>query len=72
MTKKMESKLMGRVNALVIRKVFLKYQVMRVRQKISFHAFLKNYTILEIWLIAIKSSLGILRHTNQIDVSAEQ
>ena len=43
-----------------MRKVFAKYQMMRVRMKISFHAFIKNETILEHWLKTIERSIKFL------------
>ena len=44
----------------VMRKVFTKYQMMRVRMKISFHAFIKNDIILEHWLKTIEKSIKFL------------
>jgi len=40
-----------------MRKIFTKYQIMRVRMKISFDAFLKNETVLELWLKTISKSV---------------
>ena len=40
-----------------MRKIFTKYQIMRVRMKISFDAFLKNETVLELWLKTIFKSV---------------
>ena len=51
---------------MVTKKVMTKYSIMRVRQKISFMAFLENKTILEIWLVAIKKSMSLLRRSKQI------
>lgn len=47
-------------------KVFTKYQLMRVRMKISFHAFIKNETILEIWLKTMERSIRFLMGSGQI------
>ena len=49
-----------------MRKVFTKYQMMRVRMKISFHAFIKNETILEHWLKTIERSIKFLIGSGQL------
>lgn len=41
----------------LLRRVAIKFNIMRVRLKISFMAFLKNQTVLEFWLNAIMKSL---------------
>ena len=43
-----------------------KYTVMKVRYKISFMAFLKNYTILEIWVRSILNCYKYAKATNQM------
>ena len=48
-----------------MRKVFFKYQMMRVRMKISFHAFIKNDTVLELWLRTIVRSIKYLIGSGQ-------
>ena len=49
-----------------MRKVFAKYQRMRVRMKISFHAFIKNETVLELWLKKIESTIRYLINSGQL------
>ena len=58
-----EIKLRDKVEHLIMQKVFTKYQIMRVRQKISFMAFIENKSILEIWLLTIKKSLSVLKRS---------
>ena len=47
-------------------KTFSKYQMMRVRMKISFHAFIKNETISELWLKTIGRSIKFLIGSGQL------
>lgn len=49
-----------------MRQVSTKYTVMKVRQKISFMAFQKNQTILEIWLKSILNCYKYVKMTKQI------
>ena len=42
--------IMENVVHLVMRKTYIKYLVLKIRQKISFHAFLKHQTIKELLL----------------------
>lgn len=56
------------VDAVIHQTVYRKYRVMKVRMKISFMAFLKNQTIIEIWMYAILKTLRYLRHFNQVRV----
>ena len=50
----------------VMRKVYLKYLIMRIRSKISFMAFMKRQTILELFIKAILRSYNHLTMTKQI------
>lgn len=52
----------------MMRKVFLKYNLQRVRMKISFSALKKLHTIDEHWLRQIVSSFKFLRESGQIKV----
>ena len=47
-------------------KVFTKYNMMRVKQKLSFIGLMKNSTLLEIWFSQIIKSFRFLRDTGQI------
>jgi len=47
-------------------KVFTKYNMMRVKQKLSFIGLMKNATLLEIWFSQIIRSFRFLRDTGQI------
>lgn len=47
-------------------KVFTKYNMMRVKQKLSFMGLLKNATMLELWFAQIIKSFRFLRDTGQI------
>lgn len=49
-----------------MRKIFCKYQILRVRMKISYHALMRNYTITEIFLRQIISSFRYLKDSDQI------
>ena len=49
-----------RLDFTLMKKTFTQYQMMRVRMKISFHAFIKNETILELWLKTIERSMKFL------------
>lgn len=50
-------KLGEQVNMAILKKVLTKYLMMRVKMKISYHAFLNNETVLELWLKSIKSTI---------------
>ena len=54
-----------------MRSIFRGYQIQRVRQKLSFHAFMKNETIIELWLKQIKKSFKFLKETNQIEANKD-
>lgn len=48
------------VDVALVRKIFMKYHIMRVRMKISFEAFIKDETVLELWLSKIEQSAKFL------------
>ena len=57
---------------LYIKNLFFKYKLMRIRSKISYHAFLKNYTIPELILkqiVASEEAMSLNKEieTHQID-----
>lgn len=47
----------------IMRKVFHKYLVMKVRMKISYEAHLKSCTLVELWMQSIISSFRFLRNS---------
>ena len=49
-----------------------KYTVMKVRYKIGFMAFLKNYTILEIWVRSILNCYKYAKATGQMPPMASK
>lgn len=63
---KQYSKMNHQVDYYIMRRVLFKYRNMRVRQKISFHAFMNNETVLELWLKQIKLSFLFLSKSMQI------
>lgn len=48
-----------------------KYKIFRVRQKISYHAFLKRMTISEIFLDQVKSTFDTFAHAGVIDLNSK-
>ena len=49
-----------------MRKVFMKFNLMRVRQKLSYFTLVRNMTLSELWLTHIKISFEFLTKSNQI------
>lgn len=56
-----------KIDPQIMSHVFTKYKLMRVRQKISYQAFLRNQTILEFWVNAIYKSYNCLKDTKQLN-----
>ena len=50
----------------LITKTARKYTILKIRYKLSFIAFLKNQTILEMWLKTILKCYHRLKHSNQL------
>lgn len=65
--KKMSEKYMDKLlRHQLMLKVYTKYNMMRVKQKLSFIGLMKNSTLLEIWFSQIVKSFRFLRDTGQI------
>lgn len=47
-------------------KVYLNYNIMRVRMKVSFACYMKNFTLVEVWMNQIMNSYKFLTQTGQI------
>lgn len=54
-----------------MRKVYMKYLLLKVKMKISFSALLKNMTIKELWMTQILNSFKYLRDSGQLLVKEE-
>lgn len=50
----------------MIQRVFAKYSIMRMRQKISFTAFINNQTVLQCFANTILRSYNFLKETKQL------
>lgn len=46
--------------------VYIRYSIMRVRLKISYHCFLKDMTLAELWMTQIMKSFKYLSESTQI------
>lgn len=46
--------------------VYIRYSIMRVRLKISYQCFLKEVTLVELWMIQIMKSFKYLSESTQI------
>ena len=51
----------------LVNRVMKKYSLMRIRMKISFSAFVKNETVLELWYGTIHNSVKYLRGSGQLE-----
>lgn len=49
-------KVRKQINHDLMMKVYMKYNIMKVRQKISFSAFIKNFTLNELWMTQLANS----------------
>jgi len=52
--------------------VYLKYCIMRVRLKVSYHCYLKDYTLTELWMKQIQKSFKFLSESSQIPLTSNK
>ena len=61
-----------RVRNQIMNSVYSKYVLMRVQMKLSYEAYMINFTVSELWLRTIISSFKFLRDSGQILVNKKK
>lgn len=63
---KKEEEIRKQIEHDIMCQVFTRYNIMRVRMKLSFSCFIKNMPLNELWMTQILNSFKYLQRTNQI------
>ena len=70
--KEMEERMKKKIAHETMENVYLKYSIMRVRLKINFHCYMKDYTLTELWMNQILKSFKFLAGSSQIPLTSNK